>query len=393
MEKTLKFLWFFLFFTITSYAIQEIRLFGFPIPFIILLILLPLLFLENYKFKKSYIFNFSLISFILLSFFINIIFESEVDYTIRQLIYPISTLIIANYLNIKYLKICLIGLYLSSIAILIYGIYGFITWKVGDPIQHAFGYFGITYLESTRNGDLIYLFPGLFISFIFIYNSRGSFLKIINLLIFFVFLFAVIANQSRGGFIVILFSALYLILNKNNYLTPLTYRIKSFIFLLSISFFIFFISYFDNRSLQIIAERFLTIFSTNDNRVYTYNSNSERIDILLFSFYTFLDNIFGIGITGLSKRTNGNLFHAENAYISILVYYGFIGLSFFIAIYNQIYKNIKRLPIQFNNIILRLIYFFLVIYSLFNLMIDLLPFWILLGLVSINYKIKKKYDN
>ncbi len=338
-------------------------------------------------------FNIFFILYILLSLIINIISKSDLDYTIRQLLYPLSTLVLANFLKEKYLTTCLLGLYLSSILIFTYGLYGFLTWNIGDPIQHTFGYFGITYLKSSRNGDLVYLIPGLFLSYIFMVNLKNKIIKLINAFLFLLFFFSIIANQSRGGFIVIIFSFFYLFFNKKKYLDKLSLYIKFFFFIcMTFSVFIF-LTYFDENSIQIISERFLTIFSTNDNSVSTYNSNSDRIDILIFSLKVFFNNILGIGYTGLSEITNGSLFHAENAFVSILVYYGFIGLFLFLFTLYCVKKIITGNSNSSNKLIIILIFYFLLIYSLFNLMIDMLPFWLLLGVTSISYNNAIKIEN
>jgi hypothetical protein len=393
LTKIIKGFWFLIFFSLTSYAIPELRIFGIPIPYILLIILFPFLIVEYTKNNKLLLFNIFFILYIFLSLILNILSKSDLDYTLRQFLYPLSTLVLANFLKEKYLTTCLFGLYLSSILIFTYGLYGFLTWNIGDPIQHTFGYFGITYLESTRNGDLVYLIPGLFLSYIFMVNFNKKVFKLINAFLFILFIFAIIANQSRGGFIVIIFSFVYLLFNKKKYLDKLSLYIKFFFFIFTTFSFFLFLTYFDQNSIQIIAERFLTIFSTNDNTVSTYNSNSDRIDILIFSLKIFLSNIFGIGITGLSEKTNGSLFHAENAFVSILVYYGFIGLFFFISSLYRIKRIITHNKSSFNKIIIILFFYFLLIYSLFNLMIDMLPFWLLLGLTSISYNNKIKNEN
>lgn len=393
ITNIIKGLWFLIFFSLTSYAIPELRLLGIPIPFIFLIVLLPFLILEYKKNNKLLYFNFLFSFYILLSLIINIISKSDLDYTIRQFLYPLSTIVLANFLKEKYLNTCLLGLYLSSIFIFSYGLYGFLTWNIGDPIQHTFGYFGITYLESTRNGDLVYLIPGLLLSYIYMVNFKSNIFKIINAVLFILFFFSIIANQSRGGFVVIIFSFFYLLFNKKKYLDNLSIYIKFLFFsFTAFSLFLFF-NYFDQNSIQIISERFFTIFSTSDSTVSTYNSNSDRIDILLFSIKIFFTNIFGVGITGLSEKTNGSLFHSENAFVSILVYYGFIGLFLFSSTMYRVKIIINNNVNTFNKIIIILLFYFLLIYSLFNLMIDMLPFWLLLGLTTISYNNKVKNEN
>ncbi|MDR7556000.1 MAG: O-antigen ligase family protein [Armatimonadota bacterium] len=58
------------------------------------------------------------------------------------------------------------GLTGTLLALLAYGIVGFYTGVIGEPDQHALGYFGIRYTASTRNADALY-FLLLFFHLIF----------------------------------------------------------------------------------------------------------------------------------------------------------------------------------------------------------------------------------
>jgi hypothetical protein len=49
------------------------------------------------------------------------------------------------------------GMMAGLLVLLGYGTYGLLTGNVGDPLEHALGYFGIQYNVSTRNADAMYL--------------------------------------------------------------------------------------------------------------------------------------------------------------------------------------------------------------------------------------------
>ena len=103
ITKIIKGLWFLIFFALTSYAIPELRIYEIPIPYVILIIILPFLIIQYKINNKLMYFNIFFILYILLSLIINIISKSDLDYTIRQLLYPLSTLVLANFLKEKYL--------------------------------------------------------------------------------------------------------------------------------------------------------------------------------------------------------------------------------------------------------------------------------------------------
>ena len=390
--------WFFVFLSIITYPIATIRIFGMPFPVFFISISLPFLLLIEFckktQFKLTKIkldLILILLFFILLTLFINLITNSSIDYLSSQFAYSLFCLLIIIFIDKQSIPFALNALYFSSIVLLIYGLYGFITWETGELIQHTFGYFGITYLESTRNGDLIYLFPGLIISYVYATNTNSKITFWCNTVLCLIFLLAILANQSRGGVIVIFVYLVMIIRQKKIQVGRLPYKL---IFLISIFFilFVFLLSFYvDKLYLDIIFYRISSIFSLKSNSDISYNSNGDRIEILNTSIMIFKNHILGVGITGMRQITNGELFHSENAYFSILVYYGLPGFIIFNLFLWFIYKIVFFLKV-FNNkflLINSFLYIFLIVYSLFNLMIDLLPFWMILGLSTSSYYFNK----
>jgi hypothetical protein len=66
------------------------------------------------------------------------------------------------------------GLAISSAAVFAYGAYGFFTGNVGDPIEHGFGYFGVTYAAATRNGDVLYFQTAFWVAVSLFMHARGT---------------------------------------------------------------------------------------------------------------------------------------------------------------------------------------------------------------------------
>jgi hypothetical protein len=74
----------------------------------------------------------------------------------------------------RYIKASVVLLGATSLAVFAYGVYGFVTGTTGDPIQHTFGYLGVTYEEATRNGDVMYFQTAFWIlAAKFLWGSRA----------------------------------------------------------------------------------------------------------------------------------------------------------------------------------------------------------------------------
>lgn len=85
---------------------------------------------------------------------------SDVDYLLVLKVCAFPTLIVLVMViqhTPAHLRRALIVLGLCGGVLTIYGLYGFLTGATGDPIEHAFMYFGVSYTEATRNGDMQYL--------------------------------------------------------------------------------------------------------------------------------------------------------------------------------------------------------------------------------------------
>jgi hypothetical protein len=369
---------------------------GIPIPVAIIflagLYYLFLLFLDGRDFitnKATILLFFIIISFILWTLFINIIFNSDPSYLLSQLIYSLVFLILFLILKKEDMPAAISGLYLSSIILFLYGLYGFITWNTGDIKQHLFGYFGVTYLNSTRNGDMVYIFPGYIISLINIYENKPKYIKLFNVFAFIIILIAILANQSRSAFIVVFALLIFTVIKFGSksssrmfaYLKLASVLVALILILLIVSL------YVDPFFTDIVVYRISSILSLSSDSNVSYNSNSDRLDIISKSFLIFIENIFGVGITGMDLLTQGELFHSENAYLSILVYYGIPGCLLFILLIILIWKRLKFILTRDINKYVKinvLLFLMLIIYCAFNMMIDLLPFWMILGLVAVD---------
>lgn len=373
-----KFIWFFFFLSILTYPIEKFRIYSIPIPLVILLFIL-IITKKIYNDKLGVLFIKFLGVFTILALIINILNNSTPSYVFSQFIYPASTILIYILLEKKYVAYSLSGYYLSSVFLLFYGIYGFVTWEVGDPVQHTQGYFGITYLNSTRNGDLVYLFPGLIISSYYLKEINNRVIKIIVVLLLIMFIVAIIANQSRGGFVVLL----YVLFSR------LRFKIKAIVQIIFAGVLIFFIagifiSEIDPLIFEIAKARFVSIFVFNSNSELTYNSNDVRLELIISTLKIFFTHPWGVGITGIDRLTKSDFFHPENGFLSIITYYGLLGFLLFSGAISTVFKILKSSTLKRSyKSLFTILFISTMIYTLFNLMIDMLPFWIGLGLIAV----------
>ena len=375
-----------------------------PIPLFLCILSIPyyvisLLKRKNKTIEKNLlIIILSLVFYILWSLVINFLKGTNQEYLISQFIYPLIALYLIIVLREESIKWAIYGLYLCSIILFCYGLYGFITWNTGNITEHLFGYFGITYLAATRNGDLVYLFPALIMSYIFFSKSNNWILKTINIIIFTLILIAIIANQSRGGLIVIfVFLIVYKIkFSKSSFVNFRKWNPKILIILFLLfgilAFLLF--KYVDKIYIDIIYDRATSIFSLESKSDLTYNSNQERLNILAKSFNVIGSNIFGVGFTGFRDITNGEFFHSENTFVSVMLFYGVPSFVFFILMLYYAYKNIlisiKIDRLNNYSLIIYFLFISILIYAFMNSLLEMLPFWMICGLFSAKLKINKK---
>jgi hypothetical protein len=230
-----------------------------------------------------------------------------------------------------------------------------IIFEVFDA-EFEFGYWGIGYLESTRNHDYLYPLIGLSITLYFFLLKRN---KLLYLTFCIFFIITLIASLSRGAIIISFLGIILLLKSSSN-------NVRKTVFLVSFSLIAFNFSLikqqYDERYQLIIN----SIFTTNS--ISSNFSNESRLTIIQDALESSIISPFGYGINNYYSIYNSNFighisYTAENAYLTILVERGWLAFFYFISFFFFSIKNSWiSSEINLNKILLP----FLTIYYLFN---------------------------
>jgi len=91
---------------------------------------------------------------------LSIVGAHDIDYLLvfKMCVFPTIILLVALVQpDLRGLTRLLLVLGVTGILLAGYGLYGFVTGATGAIEEHLLGYFGITYTEATRNGDILYI--------------------------------------------------------------------------------------------------------------------------------------------------------------------------------------------------------------------------------------------
>ncbi len=301
-----------------------------------------------------------------------VILNSQIKITYRNFIYIITSI------------------YLVSIFLLLYGVYGYI---YGSELINTYnpngllgiiGYyeFSIGYIPGGRNTDVLYLCTGLIIGIYFIMQDK---LKLINGAMCCIFLIAIIGTSSRGAWISLFLSLIILL--RLRLLIYIIYPI------LSIGLIYIFSSILDNY-INVSLNTFLSIFGYESTITAYKPSNNERVDIIYDNIDRFFDMPYGRGLSSLADynaeynyKYNNNWVISENSYLDIIVGFGIYGI--FIIIY--IISVAVKLIIKSGDDSLRLVQSIITLVIISALFNDLLNFYyyyflIATSLAYINYR-------
>lgn len=304
---------------------------------------------------------------------------------------PICISLIGNKLNT--IKYALVLFMVSGFCVFLYGIYGFVTWKVGDPLQHTLGYFGVTYEASSRNGDMLYFQSTFWIlAAISLYADRVS--RILRILCG--FLAAMVAgglvlSLARGAWIsaVLTFIAVIFIqksLRKSYGIFQVKYfKTKLTVILLFITALlsVFLFTAGDDYK-QLLAARTDSISTLSEEGG---NSNLARTRLLLKAAEVAVKHPFGVGPWNLKYYLEDfymtGLASAENVYFQVVAEEGIVGLVAYLYIllwtYKRLYRHlsiIKQSSDQWVGWSLICILINWSAYGLFNIMIETLWYWL-----------------
>lgn len=271
------------------------------------------------------------------------------------------------------------------------GWYRFVTGSGGMLSEHAIGYWGIKYMTSTRNSDVLIPVIAFASSVycIFYTNLYGIFVRVLMSLASALIVLSIVLSQSRGAWIALLVMILFLIKDRGK---------GALIYLgclLAIGGVVILIVIGENQGLlDILVFKFQSIVSVDASGV--TNSNQERGGLIFKAVNTWIKYPFGVGINAFPELVRfqgdgvGFMNHAENLFVTILVELGVLGflgvVAYFIASLSRGYALQKRtgyaLPF--------LVSLALFVYCLFNYEVKSLFFWCCIAISMQAFVLKRK---
>lgn len=304
---------------------------------------------------------------------------------------PICICLIGN--RLKTIKYALILFMISGVCVFVYGVYGFVTWEVGDPLQHALGFFGITYEASTRNGDMLYLQSTFWILVaISLYaESVNKPVRILCGILAAMLALGLVLSLARGAWVSGAITVIAIIFMQHSlrikHGIPQARFLKTkllVIFLLIFSLIFVFLS--------TVGDEYNTLLSARKDSISTFseeggNSNLARYRLLLVTSQIAASHPLGVGVWNLKYHLDdfyiSGLASAENVYFQIVAEQGLIGLVsyLFILIWTarRLYRFIiinKKSSDQWVGWSLMCILINWSAYGLFNIMIETLWYWL-----------------
>ena len=318
--------------------------------------------------------------------------ENEVLF--KWLLFPLMPICIALTVDrVQLLKKSLVLFAISGFFVFCYGVYGFITWEVGDLDQHLLGYFGVTYEDSSRNGDVLYFQSTFWILLcIALYADRVS-----KLLRAFCGLLAVIVavglvlSLARGAWIsgvltVIALLAIQRSIKRKFGIAQSSYqKTKLMMIALFLAGFLYiFVAMVGGDYQELLASR-IDSFSTLSEE--GGSSNLARYRLLMRATEVAITHPLGVGVWNLKYYLTdfymSGLASAENIYIHMLAEQGLLGVGAYLFILGWTGRRLYRFIAicghgsdKWVGWCLMCILINWSLYGLFNIMIETLWYWL-----------------
>lgn len=288
------------------------------------------------------------------------------------------------------------ALAITGVAVFCYGIYGYVTWNVGDYIEHTYNYFGVTYKPSTRNGDQLYFLVAAAILMAFLLTPtrkrKQNWIKALSLAALGAIYLGIALSYSRGAWITLAaltFTALFLADRTQKAAALRAFAIVVGVFLVVLVGFSAYHSLQKNSGVvEMLTARFESIY-TLDN-VEGSNSNQLRVLLIQQTLELIAANPLGIGVGSaggilvVDGTSYGN--HAENSYLQVALERGLIGLIGFGYLMTYVLRktliNARFRGASFAARSGFLIAFTLALYASFNNLVDSAWFWMSLACAS-----------
>jgi hypothetical protein len=276
-----------------------------------------------------------------------------------------------------------------GVILTLYGYYGYFTGNVGDQANTFWWayakYWGIHYMESTRNADVYY--PAILLCFVLPYIARKAKIavKVSTYFVLFLALTAVTLSLSRGAWIatttILIFGSYLIGKGKNTGKVNLRKFITLTLLFVSV---IYFAYAFGENVFLLEKLGSIMVFDDVDPSL---SSNENRVAIIREVFNVIRNHPEGVGLDNLRfvfPMYGLSINHAENNYLNILAELGVIGFAgFCILVFyplKRLYKQAKALhDVRSEGFLLANVY--LIVAYLFNVDTQGIFIWIIHSLI------------
>lgn len=363
------------------------KIYGYPL-FQLLFLIIPFVgvfFIRNIILERGEIWYFWYLIASLLAFFISSINSLFPWITFTYALLPLMAFIV--FTQVLDIRVYNYGMRLILASVTIITVLGwsiffnlidrdFVTNFTNEG-EFGIGYWGIRYETSTRNADYLYPLLGLCLSS-YQYLKKPSFLYII-LIIF--FSFTLLASQSRGAILITALLLGFVLFQKNS---------KSlFAMLAFISFIVIWYVEINFELISLYTDIIISFFDANTSRNY---SNSERIYIYTESIKNGFEYPFGVGLDNFGSSMSNSLTpdtnSGENAYLTIFVERGFLGLISFLLFMIITTVDTFRASFNLNTLLLPSMW----LYLFFNYELNTIFANFILFIIMLTNKISRETD-
>lgn len=384
-----------LFLTVGTYAVPELRFHDVPYTVPIAAILAVVLCIQRSLGRSFRIKRWLLIPTVLyvMSTFLSTLFARSPNWamTFKYAAFGMIPLAVAAAMQrASTIRHCLVCLMISATAVFLYGTYGYLTGAVGDPIEHAFGYFGVTYMASTRNSDQLFLLvPFAVCMAVFLHARRrpGWGLCVVSAGLLTAFAIAIALSYARGAWLTVAVVS-GLLLRRLYKTNKVRFSLRAGLLgMILLCIGVVWLSRMDTETLYLLRERWESLFTLQIRT--GGNSNENRLDLAMQALALGIqDPLFGIGIGNARHYLITSGFyvnHAENTYLQLFMEQGIMGLGAYVAMLVLTYRQLKQKQLMSATPIMKdqmdAIFFALAFYGFLNSFIDNTWYWTVIALV------------
>lgn len=218
------------------------------------------------------------------------------------------------------------------------------------------GYWGISYLGSSRNHDYMYVFACASFSLYLYQGANNKIFKSLEIIIFLLCQITLLASLSRGAMIICIlnFFIMYFSLEKGG---------KGAFWIFLTLFILFGGSYLYQHFGETYSNIFKSIFGLEETSLWGGGySNGQRLGIIKNAIAHGITNPFGYGIQNYRTITGNDVASSENGYLTVLIERGWFSFYYFLIflfrILHKIYKKeITKQSLNFYLVPASVIYF------------------------------------